>query len=201
MKVLFLKDVEGVAHGGDIKEVKRGFAKNYLLPKNMAVLATKASFERIPKLKTQSDKTRIQRLSDMKELASAIDGLRVNLAMRSGPNGKLYGSVTNNLIASELSGLSSKEIQRRMIALPESIRQLGIFEIKVNLHPDVEANISLLVHPEDMEPTEFEESLAKEETSKENTEDTTSTVAIESIQKDDEITPEAEESLAAEEEK
>ena len=88
-----------------------------------------------------------------------------------------------------------------MIALPESIRQLGIFEIKVNLHPDVEANISLLVHPEDMEPTEFEESLAKEETSKENTEDTTSTVAIESIQKDDEITPEAEESLAAEEEK
>lgn len=201
MKVLFLKDVEGVAHGGDIKEVKRGFAKNYLLPKNMAVLATKVSFERIPKLKTQSDKTRIQRLSDMKELASAIDGLRVNLAMRSGPNGKLYGSVTNNLIASELSGLSSKEIQRRMIALPESIRQLGIFEIKVNLHPDIEANISLLVHPEDMEPTEFEESLAKEETSKENTEDTTSTVAIESIQKDDEITPEAEESLAAEEEK
>ena len=53
MKVLFLEDVEGVAHGGDIKEVKRGFAKNYLLPKNIAILATKASLERIPKLKTE----------------------------------------------------------------------------------------------------------------------------------------------------
>ena len=160
MKVLFLEDVEGVAHGGDVKEVKRGFAKNYLLPKSIAIAATKASLERIPKLKVEADKTRIQRLNDMKELDNEIDGLRVNLAMRSGPNGNLYGSVTNNMIASELISLSSKDIQRRMIILPESIRQLGFFEIKLNLHPEVEANISLLVHPEDVDTTEFEESLS-----------------------------------------
>ena len=169
MKVLFLEDVEGVAHGGDVKEVKRGFAKNYLLPKNIAVAATKASLERIPKLKVEADKTRIQRLSDMKELASEIDGLRVNLAMRSGQNGKLYGSVTNNMIASELSSLSSKEIQRRMIILPESIRQLGAFEIKLNLHSELEANISLLVHSEDVEPAEFEASLSVEQTEDDTT--------------------------------
>ena len=175
MKVLFLEDVEGVAHGGDIKEVKRGFAKNYLLPKNIAILATKASLERIPKLKTEADKTRIQRLNDMKELAGEIDGLRVNLPMRSGPNGKLYGSVTNNIIASELRTLSSKEIERRMIILPESIRQLGIFEIKLNLHPEIEANISLLVHPEDVEPAEFEESFTKKQTEDDSSEDNTET--------------------------
>jgi len=175
MKVLFLEDVEGVAHGGDIKEVKRGFAKNYLLPKNIAILATKASLERIPKLKTQADKNRIQRINHMKELAGEIDGLRVNLPMRSGPNGKLYGSVTNNIIASELSTLSSKEIERRMVILPESIRRVGIFEIKLHLDSEVEANISLLVHPENIEPDEFEESLAKEQTEEDTSEENTET--------------------------
>ena len=172
MKVLFLEDVEGVAHGGDVKEVKRGFAKNYLLPKNIAVLATKASLERIPKLKVEADKNRIQRLNDMKELASEIDGMRVNLPMRSGPTGKLYGSVTNNMIASELSSISSKDIQRRMIILPESIRQLGLFEISLNLIQEVQANISLLVHPEDVDPTEFEESLSKNQDESETSTDT-----------------------------
>ena len=173
MKVLFLEDVEGVAHGGDVKEVKRGFAKNYLLPKNIAVLATKASLERIPKLKVEADKNRIQRLNDMKEMASEIDGMRVNLPMRSGPTGKLYGSVTNNMIASELSSISSKDIQRRMIILPESIRQLGLFEISLNLLQEVQANISLLVHPEDVDPTEFEESLSKNQDESETSTDTT----------------------------
>ena len=173
MKVLFLEDVEGVAHGGDVKEVKRGFAKNYLLPKNIAVIATKTSLERIPKLKVEADKNRIQRLNDMKELASEIDGMRVNLPMRSGPTGKLYGSVTNNMIASELSSISSKDIQRRMIVLPESIRQLGLFEISLNLLQEVQANISLLVHPEDVDPTEFEESLSKNQDESETSTDTT----------------------------
>ena len=173
MKVLFLEDVEGVAHGGDVKEVKRGFAKNYLLPKNIAVIATKTSLERIPKLKVEADKNRIQRLNDMKEMASEIDGMRVNLPMRSGPTGKLYGSVTNNMIASELSSISSKDIQRRMIVLPESIRQLGLFEISLNLLQEVQANISLLVHPEDVDPTEFEESLSKNQDESETSTDTT----------------------------
>jgi len=172
MKVLFLEDVEGVAHGGDVKEVKRGFAKNYLLPKNIAVIATKTSLERIPKLKVEADKNRIQRLNDMKEMASEIDGMRVNLPMRSGPTGKLYGSVTNNMIASELSSISSKDIQRRMIVLPESIRQLGLFEISLNLLQEVQANISLLVHPEDVDPTEFEESLSKNQDESETSTDT-----------------------------
>ena len=171
MKVLFLEDVEGVAHGGDVKEVKRGFAKNYLLPKNIAVLATKSSLERIPKLKVEADKNRIQRLNDMKELACEIDGMRVNLPMRSGPTGKLYGSVTNNMIASELTALCSKDIERKMIILPESIRQLGIFDIDLNLHQEVQAKISLLVHPEDITAEEFEESLAKEQTEDETPEE------------------------------
>ena len=189
MKVLFLEDVEGVAHGGDVKEVKRGFAKNYLLPKNIAVLATKSSLERIPKLKVEADKNRIQRLNDMKELASEIDGMRVNLPMRSGPTGKLYGSVTNNMIASELTALCSKDIERKMIILPESIRQLGIFDIDLNLHQEVQAKISLLVHPEDVNAAEFEESLSKEQTEDETPEEPNETnVDSEDIAVEDEGT-------------
>ena len=189
MKVLFLEDVEGVARGGDVKEVKRGFAKNYLLPKNIAVLATKSSLERIPKLKVEADKNRIQRLNDMKELASEIDGMRVNLPMRSGPTGKLYGSVTNNMIASELTALCSKDIERKMIILPESIRQLGIFDIDLNLHQEVQAKISLLVHPEDVTAAEFEGSLSKEQTEDETPEEPNETnVDSEDIAAEDEGT-------------
>ena len=187
MKVLFLEDVEGVAHGGDVKEVKRGIAKNNLLPKSIAILATKSSLERIPKLKVEADKNRIQRLNDMKELASEIDGMRVNLPMRSGPTGKLYGSVTNNMIASELSSISSKDIQRRMIILPESIRQLGLFEISLNLIQEVQANISLLVHPEDVDPTEFEESLSKNQDESETSTDTTEEPGETTIDSDSEV--------------
>ena len=187
MKVLFLEDVEGVAHGGDVKEVKRGFAKNYLLPKNIAVIATKTSLERIPKLKVEADKNRIQRLNDMKELSGELDGMRVNLPMRSGPTGKLYGSVTNNMIAAELSSISTKDIQRRMIVLPESIRQLGIFEISLNLHQEVQANISLLVHPEDVDPTEFEESLSKNQDESETSTDTTEEPGETTIDSDSEV--------------
>ena len=187
MKVLFLEDVEGVAHGGEVKEVKRGFAKNYLLPKNIAVIATKASLERIPKLKVEADKNRIQRLNDMKELSGELDGMRVNLPMRSGPTGKLYGSVTNNMIASELSSISSKDIQRRMIVLPESIRQLGLFEISLNLLQEVQANISLLVHPEDVDPTEFEESLSKNQDESETSTDTTEEPGETTIDSDSEV--------------
>ena len=116
-----------------------------------------------------------------------IDGMRVNLPMRSGPTGKLYGSVTNNMIASELSSISSKDIQRRMIILPESIRQLGLFEISLNLIQEVQANISLLVHPEDVDPTEFEESLSKNQDESETSTDTTEEPGETTIDSDSEV--------------
>ena len=155
MRVVFLEDVAGVAQGGEIKEVKNGFARNYLIPKRLAVLATQDSLQRVKRLKHQAEDTRLQKLTDMKALGEELNGVQVNIEMRAGASGRLYGSVTNAHVAAELASITGREIDRRTIEIPESIRQVGLHEVRVRLHSDVDANITLLVYPEGTDPAEF----------------------------------------------
>ena len=159
MKVLFLEDVPGVAQGGDIKNVKNGFARNYLIPKNLATPATQDSLQRIDRLKKQAESTRLKTLKDMKGLGDELSGTRVDIEMRAGASGQLYGSVTNTIVAEKLASLTSREIDRRVIQIPESIRDTGTYSIQIKLHPEVRTDVTLLVHPIGMEPEEFLESL------------------------------------------
>ena len=163
MKVVFLEDVPGVAQGGDVKDVKNGFARNYLIPKSLALPATHNALQRAERLKNQADGERVKRLADMKALAEELDGVQVNVEMRSGPGGRLYGSVTNAIIAEELSKLTAREIDRRTIHMEEPIRELGVFEFNARLHPEVEARIRVLVHEMGTEPVLPEEAEEGEE--------------------------------------
>ena len=128
MRVVFLEDVAGVAQGGEVKEVKNGFARNYLIPKNLAVVATQDTLQRVQRLGKQAEDTRLQRLTDMKALGEELDGVQINIAMRAGASGRLYGSVTNVVVAEELGKLTDREINRRTIEIPESIRQVGLHQ-------------------------------------------------------------------------
>ena len=125
MRVVFLEDVAGVAQGGDVKEVKNGFARNYLIPKNLAVPATHNALQRIKRLAREADVVRLKRLNDMRELAQELNESRVKVEMRAGASGRLYGSVTNAIIADELSRMVDGEIDRRMVLLDEPLRELG----------------------------------------------------------------------------
>lgn len=160
MRVVFLEDVEGVAHGGDIKEVKNGFARNYLIPQSLAVPATHNALQRIVGLKKQAEVTRLKTLSDMRELAESMNGFQVNIEMRAGANGRLYGSVTNAMIADELSSLTDRDIDRRTVEIDDAIRQLGKYEVTVRLHPDVSATVNVLVYPTGTDPNAMEETEA-----------------------------------------
>ena len=159
MRVVFLEDVPGVAQGGDVKEVKNGFARNYLIPKSLATPATHNALQRIAKLQRQAEVTRVRRLEDMKELASELDGAQISVEMRAGSTGRLYGSVTTAIIASRLTELTEKEIDRRTVSLSEPIRDLGTFDLTLDLHPEVRADVSVLVHPTGTTPEEYAESL------------------------------------------
>ena len=165
MRVVFLEDVPGVAQGGEIKEVKNGFARNYLIPKSLATPATHNAVNRVSKLKNQAQVNRVKRLEDMKELAAEFDGSQVTVEMRAGSSGRLYGSVTNAIIAERLAELTEKEIDRRAVELEEPIRDLGAYDLTVKLHPEVEAGISVLVYPTGMTAEEFAESLVAAEES------------------------------------
>ena len=155
MRVVFLEDVAGVAQGGEVKEVKNGFARNYLIPKNLAVVATQDTMQRVQRLGKHAEETRLQKLTDMKALGEELDGVQIDIAMRAGASGRLYGSVTNVVVAEELAKLTAREIDRRTIEIPESIRQVGLHQVRIRLHADVDANITLRVYPEGTDPAEF----------------------------------------------
>ena len=159
MRVVFLEDVAGVALGGDIKEVKNGFARNYLIPQQLATPATKEAMLRIRSLANDAEVNRLKTLADMRELSRELDGTQVNIEMRAGASGRLYGSVTNAIVADEIAKMTDREIDRRTIQIPEPIRQTGTYNIRVSLHAEVDAGISLLVYPVGADPAEFLASL------------------------------------------
>ena len=152
MRVVFLEDVQGVARGGDVKEVKNGFARNYLLPKKLAVPATHNALQRIERLAKEAEDNRLKTIADMAVLGEALEGKQINIEMRAGAGGRLYGSVTNVIVADELSKLVDREIDRRTVEIDEPIRELGTFDVNVRLHPEVTAGIKVLVYAMGTDP-------------------------------------------------
>jgi large subunit ribosomal protein L9 len=156
MKVVFLEDVSGVAQGGDVKEVKNGFARNYLIPKSLAVPVSHNALQGVAKLAREAGVVRIKTLSDMKALGEELDGVQVNVEMRAGAGGRLYGSVTNAIVAEQLSEMTDREIDRRTVGIAEPMRDLGMFDVAVRVHPEVEAHIKVLVYATGTDPADFE---------------------------------------------
>ena len=157
MRVVFLEDVQGVAQGGEVKEVKNGFARNYLIPKSLAVPATHNALQGVERLARHAEVERLKRLEDTRALAEDLDGTQVNIEMRAGASGQLFGSVTNQIIAAELSKLTDREIDRRTVEIAEPIRELGVFDVGIRLLPEIEAGVKVLVYATGTEPTLVEE--------------------------------------------
>ncbi len=146
MQVLFVEDVPGTAYAGDIKNVKNGFARNYLLPKKLAVLATPDQMNRVARLQAAASQRRDIAEKNMSAVAEKIEGAAITIEVRAGRNNRLYGSITNAMIAEELTEVAGQEIDRRLI-LTEPIRQLGSYDVPVKLGFGFEPTVSVRVVP------------------------------------------------------
>ena len=149
VRVVFLQDIPNVAEAGDIKTVKRGYAKNYLLPRNLAVVANAHELNRLEAIKRAAVVYREKQTNVMSDLAHKIEGLRVTMVQRAGPVGQLYGSVTAGMVAIELSSVLGTDVDRRSISLAEVIRQTGEFQAGIRLGPEMSASFSVVVIAED----------------------------------------------------
>ena len=149
MKVIFLQNVSNVARAGDVKEVKNGYARNYLIPKGLATHVTHNELQRVEKLKKVAQEQTLRESTEWREVAEALDGQSVTIKMRAGENEQLYGSVTNSIIAKELANLTDLEIDRRKIILAEPLRQLGEFDVPIRLYEDVTATIKVIVEAQE----------------------------------------------------
>ena len=144
MKILFIEDVPGTAYAGDIKDVKSGFARNYLLPRKLAVLATADQMNRVNRLRSAASKRRDTTEAEMKTISDSLEGVVITIEARSGRNNRLYGSITNAAVAEELGKLPGRESDRRKIIM-DPIRQLGTYQIPIKLHQGVEPMVTVAV--------------------------------------------------------
>ena len=146
MKVLFLKDNLPTAMAGEIKEVKPGFARNFLIPQGIAELANRSSIERVEKLRKQAEVRRGEMKTKWQTVANEINLLNLEIVAQTGPNGKLFGSVTNSQIASSIEeNLDGVTIDRRSIRITQPIKMIGSYKVPMKLFEGVDAEVNLLV--------------------------------------------------------
>ena len=153
MKVVFFEEVEGTALVGEIKEVKNGFARNYLLPRGLAGPTTKNNLIRAERL-AQADAIRQEKLDGVASpVALAIAGAEITFQARVGEQGRLFGSITARDIADRLTEIASESvpgsvIEHRQVLLPQSLRTLGTEEVRVRLTRNVSAEVRVIVEPD-----------------------------------------------------
>jgi large subunit ribosomal protein L9 len=145
MKVIFLQDVPPNARAGDIKDVKNGYARNFLLPRELATMATGGELKRVEGLRRDAEVRRVKEAEEWREVASKLAEEPVEILVRSGPKGRLYGSVTNTMLAERLTEVSNVAIDRRGIRFESPVRMLGEYTVPIRYFEGVEGQIVLNV--------------------------------------------------------
>jgi large subunit ribosomal protein L9 len=147
MKVILLQDIEGLGKKYDIKDVKDGYARNLLLPEKMARAATKQALKWLADQKEVIEKEVEEDLKKEQALASNLDGLEVNIAVRVGDEGQLFESINSQKIAEKLKEMGN-EVKKSQVKLENPIKELGEFPVSISLGHNLEAEVKVIVAAE-----------------------------------------------------
>ncbi len=145
MKVVFLKDVIGVAKAGEIKEVATGYGRNFLIPKELAMLASPQAISLAEAQRLVKARQHAESEAELLELARELEGKEITFEVRVGAQEHLYGSITNADIAAELQSGAGLVVDKRKIELAEPIRELGSYEVAVRLAKEIVPKIKVTV--------------------------------------------------------
>ncbi len=144
MKVILLQDVKELGRKGEIKEVAEGYARNFLLPRGLAVEATPANLKRHQHDEKKKEDRLAKVLAEAEKTAKQLDGMVLEIVARAGEGGRLFGSVTSSDIARELQK-KKVTVDRRRIELEEPLKSLGSYRVRVRLHQNVAATLQVIV--------------------------------------------------------
>jgi large subunit ribosomal protein L9 len=147
MKVLLIKDVYKLGRAGDVKKVADGYGRNFLLPQGFALLATLGALKQADKIRSNASVRRTQLNSELGGLSEKVNGTVLTFASKAGETGKLYGSITNQMIAEALNSKLGTEIDRRAVEI-QPVRTLGEHKAKIRLTMDLVPEIKIIVHRE-----------------------------------------------------
>jgi large subunit ribosomal protein L9 len=144
MKVILIEDVDDLGRASQVVNVKDGFARNFLIPQKKALPATPENMRKMERMRTQIEAMQAKALSEAEGFAQKIGSISLTLARQAGENEKLFGSVTSLDIERALKEVGI-EVERRKILLHDPIKQLGVFQVPIKLHPDVTAQVRVCV--------------------------------------------------------
>ena len=147
MKVILLENVRKIGSIGEIIDVKRGFARNYLISKKKALFASKENIKEVEKIKIQLGKKDQEKLKEAKKIFEKINNKNFTIKKLSTENNELYGSVKPTEISKIILENEKLEIKPSMMQLAKEIKSLGDFKVKINLHSEVQAEINIKVEP------------------------------------------------------
>jgi len=151
MKVMLLKDVYKLGRAGDVKKVADGYARNYLLPQGLAVLATPGALKQSDRIGTAATAQRARLNEELGTLAESLNGLKVSFPAKAGETGKLYGSVTTGMISEAVQKATGAVLDKRQIDA-QPIKVLGVHMARVRLTMDLVPEVTVLVYREGEAP-------------------------------------------------
>ena len=145
MKIILLENLRKIGSIGDIINVKRGFARNYLISKKKALYASKENIKEVEKIKSDLGKKDLEKKKDAKQIFEEINGKTFSIKKLSTENNELYGSVKPTEISKTILETVKLDIKPSLIQLTKEIKALGVFKVKIDLHSEVQATISIKV--------------------------------------------------------
>ncbi len=148
MQVLFLKDVPGVGSAGQVKKVADGYARNFLLPQGLAVVASPGALTQAEAIKQSAARREAKTLAQAQEIASTLAQTTLTFRAKAGAGDRLFGSITSGDIAQALVREKHVTVDKHKIALPTPIKGLGARQVEIKLHPQVTAAITVVVEKE-----------------------------------------------------
>jgi large subunit ribosomal protein L9 len=151
MKVLLIHDVYKLGRAGDVKRVADGYGRNYLIPHGLAVLATEGALKQAEYIRENANQQRAVLNKEMEAVANKLDGVWVAFGARASETGKLYGSVTTQMIADALTKKAGVEVIRRQVDA-QPLRNLGNYEVGIRLTVDLIPMVTVIVHREGEAP-------------------------------------------------
>jgi large subunit ribosomal protein L9 len=143
VRVVLRDDVENVGRKGDLIEVTDGFARNYLVPRGLAIKATKGVVQQAEAMRRNREAREARDREGAQALADQLTGRRIELKARAGEGGRLFGSVTAGDVADAVRAQTGVEVDRRKTQLAEPLKELGEVEVPVKLHADVEVTLTV----------------------------------------------------------
>lgn len=150
MQVILMEKIDNLGSLGEIVNVRAGFARNFLVPRRKAKIATKANIEAFEEIRAELEKVAAEATAAAEEIRAKLDGTEIKLEANAGSEGKLFGSITNHEIAEALQELGF-EVERRNVRMPEGpIRNVGEHEVGIHLHTDVDATVKVIIHSDNV---------------------------------------------------